>query len=447
MAYKRISPQPVVEGGTGAQSFTAHSILLGQNTSPVTALGAATNGQLPIGSTGADPVLSTLTEGTGISIANGAGSITVSAAASVATTYDSDSGSATAALNVLNILGSGAIATSASGNTVTISSTPDVATTYDANSGSATAALNVLNLVGSGSITTSASGSTVTTSLTGLTQYNVLVGSGTSTITKVAPSATSGVPLISQGAAADPVFGTAAVAGGGTGATTLTGVLTGNGTSPVTASPVTQYTVLLGDASNAVTNVSGTGTSGQVLTSQGAGSPPQWATSSGGSGVWKLLDVQSATGSSVVFTGNFTSSYRFYVFFLEGVSQNTGTSQNIRLRVSNDGGSSFYSSGYDSLLASFVGAGGGTTSNTGVLVAKARSSSHISDGNVYCYGLAQSRVPTFTGQSICTSSSGINEVSNLGACHLTQTNIDAIEFSVTGANFSAGSILLYGITA
>lgn len=72
----------VAGGGTGAVSFTAHSILLGQGTSAVTALGAATNGQLPIGSTGADPVLATLTQGSGISITNGAGSITIAATSS-----------------------------------------------------------------------------------------------------------------------------------------------------------------------------------------------------------------------------------------------------------------------------------------------------------------------------------------------------------------------------
>src|SRR6185503_13464925 len=60
-------------------TLTAHSLVLGQGTSAQTALGAATNGQLPIGSTGADPVLATLT-GTAnqISVANAAGAITLS---------------------------------------------------------------------------------------------------------------------------------------------------------------------------------------------------------------------------------------------------------------------------------------------------------------------------------------------------------------------------------
>lgn len=61
----------------GAQ--TDHGLLVGSGqTNAITALAVATNGQLPIGSTGADPVLATLTAGAGITITNGAGSITSS---------------------------------------------------------------------------------------------------------------------------------------------------------------------------------------------------------------------------------------------------------------------------------------------------------------------------------------------------------------------------------
>jgi uncharacterized membrane protein len=69
------------------------------------------------------------------------------------------------------------------------------------------------------------------------TNHGVLLGQGTSAIVAVAPGATSGVPLIAQGAAADPAYGTAVVAGGGTGAVTLTnhGLLVGQGTSALVA--------------------------------------------------------------------------------------------------------------------------------------------------------------------------------------------------------------------
>jgi len=119
------------------------------------------------------------------------------------------------------------------------------------------------------------------------TQHDVLIGSASNGITNVAPSATSGVALISQGAAADPTFGTVVVAGGGTGAVTLTGVLTGNGTSAITASTVTQHGVLVGGASNAVSSTA-VGSTGQVLQANSAADPtystatfPSTATSTG----------------------------------------------------------------------------------------------------------------------------------------------------------------------
>jgi len=89
-------------------------------------------------------------------------------------------------------------------------------------------------------------------------QYNLLVGTG-SAYTNIAPSATSGVPLISQGAASNPAYGTAVVAGGGTGVTSNTA-----------------YSVLCGGttSTNPIQSVASVGSSGQVLTSNGAGALP-----------------------------------------------------------------------------------------------------------------------------------------------------------------------------
>ena len=73
------TPLPASQGGTGVISPTAHSLLVGEGSSPMVSLGVATNGQIPIGSTGADPVLATITAGMGVTVTNGAGSITLSA--------------------------------------------------------------------------------------------------------------------------------------------------------------------------------------------------------------------------------------------------------------------------------------------------------------------------------------------------------------------------------
>jgi hypothetical protein len=74
---------PVANGGTGATTLAANAFILGNGASALSALGAGTNGQLPIGRTGLAPVMANLTAGSNITITNGAGTITI--AATVAT--------------------------------------------------------------------------------------------------------------------------------------------------------------------------------------------------------------------------------------------------------------------------------------------------------------------------------------------------------------------------
>src|SRR5208337_1238735 len=106
-----------------------------------------------------------------------------------------------------------------------------------------------------------------TATFTGVTttQHDLLIGAASNGITNVAPSATSGVPVISQGASSDPAFGTAVVAGGGTGLTSTTA-----------------YSVLCGGTTTtaALQSVASLGSSGQVLTSNGAAALPTWKNTS-----------------------------------------------------------------------------------------------------------------------------------------------------------------------
>ncbi len=111
-----------------------------------------------------------------------------------------------------------------------------------------------------------------------ITQYNIQTGGASNLLNNVAPSSTSGVPVISQGVSSQPVFGTAVVAGGGTGQVTLTnhGVLIGQATSAIAATAagsagqVLQSGGVSADpAYSTATYPSTAGTSGNVLTSDG----------------------------------------------------------------------------------------------------------------------------------------------------------------------------------
>lgn len=90
------SPAPSANGGTGVASPTAHTIPIAEGTSPFNFI-SLTNGQLLIGSTGADPVAANLIAGSGVSITNAPGSITIDSNAS-GLAWNSISGTTQAAL-------------------------------------------------------------------------------------------------------------------------------------------------------------------------------------------------------------------------------------------------------------------------------------------------------------------------------------------------------------
>jgi len=107
------------------------------------------------------------------------------------------------------------------------------------------------------------------TSITGtaITQYNVITAGASNLPNSVPPSATSGVPLVSQGAAAQPIFGTAVVAGGGTGSTSFNTngvVISGtSSTAALTSLSLTSGQVVIGGTSTpaAATLTAGAGIS------------------------------------------------------------------------------------------------------------------------------------------------------------------------------------------
>jgi hypothetical protein len=67
----------VANGGTGAATLTSHGVLVGAGTSAVAGLTAGTNGQVLLGSTGANPAFGTLTTSTGVAYTTGAGSLAI----------------------------------------------------------------------------------------------------------------------------------------------------------------------------------------------------------------------------------------------------------------------------------------------------------------------------------------------------------------------------------
>lgn len=98
------------------------------------------------------------------------------------------------------------------------------------------------------------------TGVNDITAHSLVVGTGTTPVVLIAPDATIGIPLVSAGSAADPGYGTAVVAGGGTGLTT-----------------VAQGDLLYSSAIDTLSALAKSGTAHQFLSNTGTANNPAWA--------------------------------------------------------------------------------------------------------------------------------------------------------------------------
>lgn len=265
------------------------------------------------------------------------------------------------------------------------------------------------------------------------TQYNVQVGgASTDLLSNVAPSATSGVPLVSQGSSANPSFTTAVVAGGGTGNTTFTAY------SLITAGTT---------ATGSFQNVSGVGTSGQVLTSNGASSLPTWQDAGGSGGAWVRISQTIASNDATVEFTDLDSTYSLYQVVITGV-QSVNDSTNFLMRTSTNNGVSFDSGATNYAYATD---GNGSMSNSSAIQINAgalgNNTNEKSDMMVYIFNPSAT---TFTNVVIhgvlmnsVTTAQGIDSRGQRRSA----ADVDAIQFLYNNGNISTGTFTLYGLSA
>lgn len=131
--------------------------------SPVTGKITAA-GQLSIG-TGASPAIATgsiTSTGGSVTITYSSPNINIETGSAIATTYDSDAGTATPSSGNLDVLGGTLINTAGATNVITINADDTVVASVVSDSGTATPASNAFSIVGTGGITTSAATSVIT---------------------------------------------------------------------------------------------------------------------------------------------------------------------------------------------------------------------------------------------------------------------------------------------
>lgn len=158
------------------------------------------------------------------------------------------------------------------------------------------------------------------TGLSSITAHDLIIGNGTGNATLLAPSATSGVPLVSQGSSSDPTYGTVTVAGGGLGITSGTsgGVpyFSSSSTIASSAALTANQLVIGGGAGAAPAALGSLGTTTTVLHGNASGAPTYGAVS-------LTTDVNGTLPAGNGGTGQ-TSIASAFISFYESVATTIG---------------------------------------------------------------------------------------------------------------------------
>jgi hypothetical protein len=210
---------------------------------------------------------------------------------------------------------------------------------------------------------------------------------------------------------------------------------------------VTAYAVLCGGTTSTgvVQSVSGVGTSGQILTSNGASALPTWQAAA--AGYWNLITTLTASSSgSLAFTSSNITGYSSYAIIIRGINNSAG-SATLNMDWSTNNGSGYLGSGYTS--------GNLNNSYNSTTLANVNSTStnpltpSITNTSVPLNGilflsLPASAVASFNGQIFTQDTTSVY-ISCYGSNSGT-TTINNVKFSYSTGNITSGTLSLYGIS-
>ena len=438
----------VADGGTGKSSHTAYSVVCGGTTSGgalQSVSGVGTSGQvLTSNGAGALPTWQT----------GGGGGTTILGSPTLNNFVVGDGADwqSTTPANARTSMGLGSIATQDSNNvTITggsISGITDLAVA-DGGTGSSTAAgaRTALGLVIGTDVQAYDAGLADIAGLA-VTDGNIIVGNGTNWVAESGATARTSLGL---GSIATQASSSVTITGGSvTGITDITVADGGTGRSSHTA-----YGVLCGGTTTtgAQQSVSGLGTSGQVLTSNGAGALPTWQTAAGGGGgAWEYISGSTASSSSTIdFTG-LSSSYIEYMVVLTDV-HSSADFPDMYFRTSTDNGSTWDSGstdyGYAGFHRSWAGGsiGANSTGAAQILIARelgTNTNEHI-NGIVHIFNPSGTEYTMVRSTLVHHNYDGVLWRAEVAGQRTSAADVDGIRFLLSSGNFVSGSFKLYGL--
>lgn len=226
-------------------------------------------------------------------------------------------------------------------------------------------------------------------------------------------------------------------------------------------SDATAYAVICGGttATGAHQSIAGVGTSGQVLTSNGAGALPTFQ-AAGGGGDYTLISTATASSSASISFTDLSSTYHKYVIDISNLQPVTDDVL-MQIRTSTNNGSSYDSGasdyGWVVLVNEFISTSALTDTGDD---ADTRIGTFLPSGNLM--GNAANEISSYTIElmnpsaatyfqlyfhGVVTNMDGLRyNVSGAGS-RLTAADVDAIQFTMSTGNISTGTFKLYGISA
>ena len=233
--------------------------------------------------------------------------------------------------------------------------------------------------------------------------------------------------------------GTLSVGGGGTGRTTQTA-----------------YAVLCGGTTTtaAQQSIASVGTTGQVLTSNGAAALPTFqAAGAGGGGNVFLASATASASASLTFATGIDATYNCYMFVLDNLLM-ASASTFFRFRTSTNGGSSYDTGLSDYSYNVWYQAGTGAVSyiqddadsKINIIKAQGNSANNGLSGILYLVN------PSGTGYTQClfstrgTANTGDQHMTTGSGTRLSAADVDAVQFVNSSGNIASGTISMYGMT-
>ena len=234
-------------------------------------------------------------------------------------------------------------------------------------------------------------------------------------------------------------------------ATDVAAVAGGTGRSSHTA-----YAVICGGTTTtaAQQSIASVGTSGQILTSNGAAALPTFQAPAAG-GSWTLLTSTAiSTDAFIAFNATYiTDTYDIYALGFQGIDpENDGV--NLQFQVSNDNASTWEATGYQgSAMVTIYGAAsvGERNVTTGCLLTDTintwGNANEELSGMVYIYNPTTSGLKTgLSGNILYKTGAGTTAYCVPGGNYNTAEDDDAIRIIASAGDLISGTVSLWGLT-